>query len=386
MREVAIIGVGMTKFGELWDTPLRDLFATAAAECLEDAGVEREKVQSAYIGCMSGGLFVGQEHLASMLTDYAGLKGISATRVESACASGGAAFRAAWMEVASGMSDFVLAGGVEKMNDGADATYCLATAADQEYEVYNGVTFPGLYAMIANAHMEKYGTTPQMLAQVAVKNHANGALNPKAQFQMKITQDTVLGAVRVAEPLGLFDCSPVTDGAACVLLAPVEVAKKLGKPIVKVIGAGHATDTIALHDREDLAAIPAVGEAARRAYEMAGVGPDDIDVAEVHDCFTIAEIVCSEELGFFERGKAGQAALDGVTALDGAKPINTSGGLKSKGHPVGASGIAQICELTLQLTGRAGERQLKKKPRIALAQNMGGSGGSCTVHILEVEQ
>jgi acetyl-CoA C-acetyltransferase len=385
MRDVAVIGIGMTKFGELWDTPLRDLFAMATADCLQDAGVERSKIQSAYIGCMSGGLFVGQEHLASILTDYAGLQGIGATRVESACASGGAAFRAAWLEVASGASDFVLAGGVEKMNDGADATYCLATAADQEYEVYNGVTFPGLYAMIANAHMERYGTTPEMLASVAVKNHDNGALNPKAQFQMKIKPETVLNAVRVAEPLGLFDCSPVTDGAACVLLAPVEVARKLGKPVVKIIGSGHATDTIALHDREDFAAIPVVGEAGRRAYEMAGIGPKDVDVCEVHDCFTIAEIVCTEELGFFERGEGGQAAMKGATARDGARPINTSGGLKSKGHPVGASGVAQLYEIVTQLRGEAGDRQLKKKPRIGMAQNMGGSGGSCTVHILEVE-
>jgi len=384
MRDVAVIGIGMTKFGELWDTPLRDLFATAAADCLADAGVDRDRIQSATIGCMSGGLFAGQEHLASMLTDYAGLGGIAATRVESACASGGAAFRAAYLEVASGASDFVLAGGVEKMNDGADATYCLATAADQEYEVYNGVTFPGLYAMIATAHMDRYGTTPEMLAAVAVKNHENGFLNSNAQFRMRITPQTVLGAVRVAEPLGLFDCSPVTDGGACVLLAPVEVARELGKPIVKIIGSGHATDTIALHDRSDLAAIPVVGEAARRAYAQAGVGPDDVDFCEVHDCFTIAEIVCTEELGLFEAGQGGPAALDGVTARDGRKPVNTSGGLKSKGHPVGATGIAQICELTLQLTDRAGERQLSD-PHIGLAQNMGGSGGSCTVHILEVE-
>ncbi len=384
MRDVAVIGVGMTRFGELWDTPLRDLFAMAAADCLADAGVDRDRIQSAYIGCMSGGLFNGQEHLASILTDYAGLSGISATRVESACASGGAAFRAAWLEVASGASDFVLAAGVEKMNDGADATYCLATAADQEYEVYNGVTFPGLYAMIANAHMARYGTTREMLAAVAVKNHANGFHNPNAQFRMKITPETVLGATKVAEPLGLFDCSPVTDGAACVLLAPADVARELGKPVVRIIGSGHATDTIALHDRPDLAAIPVVGEAGRRAYAMAGIGPDDVDLCEVHDCFTIAEVVCTEELGLFERGQGGPAALDGVTARDGAKPVNPSGGLKSKGHPVGATGIAQICEVTLQLTGRAGERQVKDA-RVGLAQNMGGSGGSCTVHILEVE-
>ncbi len=384
MREVAIIGTGLTKFGELWDTPLRDLFAMAAADCIADAGVSRDQIQSAYIGCMTSGMFVAQEHLASILTDYAGLKGIAATRVESACASGGAAFRAAYLEVASGASDFVLAAGVEKMNDGADATDCLAAAADQEYEVFHGVTFPGLYAMIATAHMAKYGTTPEQLAAVAVKNHYNGARNPKAQFQMEITEQTVLGAVRVAEPLGLFDCSPVTDGGACVLLAPVEIAKKMGKPIIKIIGSGHATDTITLHDRDDFASIPVVGLAAQRAFKQAGIGIKDIDFAEVHDCFTISEIVCTEELGIFERGQGGPAAAAGETAMNGSFPINTSGGLKSKGHPVGATGVAQICEIYAQLTGQAGERQLKD-PRRGLAQNMGGSGGSCTVHILEVE-
>lgn len=385
MRDVAVIGMGLTPFGELWDTSLRDLFAMAAADCIADAGVRREQIQSAYIGCMTSGLFVGQEHLASILCDYAGLAGIAATRVESACASGGAAFRAAYLEVASGASDFVLAGGVEKMNDGADATYCLATAADQEYEAYNGVTFPGLYAMIAQAHMAKHGTTAQQLAAVAVKNHRNGAKNPKAQFPMEIDEKTVLGAVRVAEPLGLFDCSPVTDGAACVLLAPVEVARKMGKKVVRIAGSGHATDAIALHDRKDPSTIPVVGLAAGRAFKQAGLTIRDIDFCEVHDCFTIAEIVCTEELGIFERGQGGPAAAAGKTARDGEFPVNTSGGLKSKGHPVGATGIAQICELYAQLTGQAGQRQLKN-PRRGLAQNMGGSGGSCTVHILEVEK
>lgn len=385
MRDVAIIGTGITQFGELWSPPLRDLHAIAVADCLADAGIERRQVQSAWIGCMSSGLFNGQEHLASILTDYAGLAGIAATRVETACASGGAAFRAAWLEVASGASDFVLATGVEKMNDGADATYCLSTAADQEYEVYHGVTFPGLYAMIARAHMARWGTTREQLADVAVKNHRHGALNPKAQFPMEITRRTVLEAVTVASPLGLFDCSPVSDGAAAVLLAPVEVARKLGKPVVRILGSGHATDTIALHDRKDPARIPVVQAAAQRAYAMAQVGPRDIDVVEVHDCFTIAELVCLEELGFFEAGRAAAATSAGETALGGRIPVNTSGGLKSKGHPVGATGIAQIVEIHDQLAGRAGKRQVKDARR-GLAQNMGGSGGSCTVHILEVSR
>ncbi len=384
MRDVAIIGVGMTKFGELWQSPLRDLYAEAVAECLTDAGVDRAKIESAWIGCMSSGLFNHQEHLASILSDYAGFNGIAATRVESACASGGAAFRAAYLEVASGASDFVLAGGVEKMNDGADATFCLATAADQEYEVYHGVTFPGLYAMIANAHMHKHGTTYDMLAQVAVKNHKHGAKNPKAQFPVEITMETVKNAVRVAEPLGLFDCSPVTDGAAVVLLAPVEVAKDLGKPLVTIKGSGHAVDSIALHDRQDPSRIPSVNKAARKAFAQAGVTVRDIDVCEVHDCFTIAELCVLEELGFYEAGQAGPATLAGETALGGKIPVNTSGGLKSKGHPVGATGVGQIVEIYEQLSGRSGERQVKGA-RLGLTQNMGGSGGSSVVHILEVK-
>ncbi|MEN8007744.1 MAG: thiolase domain-containing protein [Candidatus Krumholzibacteriota bacterium] len=384
MRDVAVIGVGMTEFGELWQTPLRDLYAQAVNECLKDALVDRSQIQSAWIGCMSSGLFNHQEHLASILSDYAGLNGISATRVESACASGGAAFRAAYLEVASGASDFVLAGGVEKMNDGADATFCLATAADQEYEVYHGVTFPGLYAMIANAHMHKHGTTYDMLVEVAVKNHRHGAKNPKAQFPAEITADTVRNAVRVAEPLGLFDCSPVTDGAAAVLLAPVEVAKDLGKPLVTIKGSGHAVDAIALHDRRDPSRIPSVGMAAHKAFEHAGVTARDIDFCEVHDCFTIAELCCLEEIGFYEAGQAGAATLAGETALGGKLPVNTSGGLKSKGHPVGATGVGQIVEVYEQLAGRSGARQVAGA-RLGLAQNMGGSGGSSVVHILEVK-
>jgi acetyl-CoA C-acetyltransferase len=384
MRDVAIIGVGMTQFGELWKSPLRDLYAQAVAECLKDAGIERKKIESAWIGCMTSGLFNHQEHLASILSDYAGLSGIAATRVESACASGGAAFRAAYLDVASGATDFAIAGGVEKMNDGADATFCLATAADQEYEVYHGVTFPGLYAMIANAHMHKHGTTYDMLAHVAVKNHKHGAKNPRAQFPVEITLDTVKNAVRVAEPLGLFDCSPVTDGAAAILLAPVEVAKDLGKPLVTIKGSGHAVDAIALHNRQDPSRIPSVNRAARKAFVQAGVSAGDIDVVEVHDCFTIAELCCLEEIGFYEAGQAGPATLEGETALGGKIPVNTSGGLKSKGHPVGATGVAQIVEIYEQLAGRSGERQVKDA-RLGLAQNMGGSGGSSVVHILEVK-
>lgn len=383
MREVAIIGIGMNKWGELWDKSLRDIFVEAALLAIEDAGIDR--IDSMYVGCMSSGLFVEQEHLASLLADYLGMGPIPATRIESACASGGAAVRAGFIEVASGISDIVLVGGVEKMLDvsGDGATFALATAADQEYEVFNGITFPGLYAMMARVHMQKYGTTRKQLAEVAVKNHYHGSMNPLAQYPQRITVEDVLNSTMVADPLRILDCSPITDGAAAIILCPLELAKKISKkPIVKIIGSGHSTDTIALHSRNSLCDLPVVERAAEKAYKMANKKPEDIDVAEVHDCFTIAEICVIEALGLFEKGTAGKATEEGLTKLGGKIPINTSGGLKSKGHPVGATGVAQVIEITKQLRGEAGERQVKNA-KIGLTQNMGGSGGSCLVHILE---
>ncbi len=381
MREVAVIGVGMTRFGELWNSSIKDIFVKAALEAIDNAGVDH--IDSMYIGAMSSGLFVNQEHIGSLMADYLGVTPIPSTRVESACASGGIAFRQAFIEIASGMSDIVLAGGVEKMTDGADATFALASAADQEYEVYHGITFPGLYALIARAHMHKYGTTREQLAMVAVKNHENGSRNKNAQFPMKISVENVLNSTMVADPLRLLDCSPVSDGAAAVILCSMDVAKNFKGVPVKVIGSGQGTDSIALHSRKDITTLNAVVTSAKKAYEMADKKPEDIDVVEVHDCFTIAEICCTEDIGLFEKGKGGKAVEEGLTQLDGKIPVNTSGGLKSKGHPVGATGIAQIVEIYEQLTGNAGERQVKGA-KIGLAQNMGGSGGSSVVHILEV--
>jgi acetyl-CoA C-acetyltransferase len=237
--------------------------------------------------------------------------------------------------------------------------------------------------MMAVAHMAKYGTTREQLASVAVKNHRNGKLNPRAQFRMDVTVEGVIDSVKVADPLNILDCSPITDGAAAAILVPADMVKKFKRPGIKVIGSGHATDTIALHDRADMTTLAAVHGAAEQAYKMSGKGPGDIDFAEVHDCFTIAEIVVSESVGFFERGKGGPAAEAGETAIGGRIPINPSGGLKSKGHPVGATGVAQIVEVTEQLRGESGERQIKNA-KVAMAQNMGGSGGSSLVHILEV--
>ncbi len=384
MRDVAVIGVGMNKWGELWNKSHRDVFVESALLALDDANVDH--IDSMYVGCMSSGLFVGQEHIASMMADYLGQAPIPTTRVESACASGGLAIRQGFIDVASGMSDIVLVGGVEKMTDvgGNEATYALGTAADQEYEGYHGITFPGLYALIAMAHMEKYGTTREHLAMVSVKNHKNGAKNPLAQFPFEISVEDVLCSVMVADPLRILDCSPITDGGAALILCPVEKAKELGKPIVKIIGTGHATDSIALAQRKDLTWLESTFQAAQQAYAMADKKPEDIDVLEVHDCFSIAEICVTEAVGYFEKGKGGEAVEKGQTAADGEKPVNISGGLKSKGHPVGATGVAQAIEIVKQLRGEAGERQVEQA-RIGMTQNMGGSGASTLVHVFERE-
>lgn len=385
MRTVCIVGVGMSQWGEVWKQSLRDIHTDAALKAIENAKVDH--IDSMYVGCMSGGLFVGQEHLGSLLADYMGMPGLPAMRVESACASGGMAVRAAFMEVASGMSDIVMASGVEKMTDvdGDDATFALATAADQENEVFHGATFPGLYAMMAHLHMAKYGTTRDMLSAVAVKNHLNGSMNPVAQYPFKVSMEQVAKSVMVADPLHILDCSPITDGAAAVILCTEEVAKATGNPYVKILGTGAGTDTIQLAQREDLTTIKAATIAANSAFKMSGKNIDDIDFCEVHDCFTIAEIVIAESIGKFAPGKAGEAILKGETGLEGSFPMNTSGGLKSKGHPVGATGVAQVAEVYKQLTGQAeGDRQLKSSPKIGMTQNMGGSGGSSVVHIMEV--
>ena len=383
MRDVAIIGVGLTKFGELWEQSLRNLYVEAALKAMKDAGVDH--LDSMVVGSMTSGLFVGQEHLGALMADYLGQAPIPAVRVESACASGGMALRMGFLEVASGASDIVLVGGVEKMTDvgGDTATYALATASDQEWEAFNGVTFPGLYAMMAVAHMDRYKTTARQLASVAVKNHANGAKNPTAQYREEISVEDVLGSVMVADPLHILDCSPITDGAAAVILCPADEAEKLSKnKAVKILASAAATDTIALHSRKDLAALDAVARAAGIAYKQAKKEPSDIQVCEVHDCFTIAEIMSTEALGFFEKGKGGPAVEAGATSIGGKVAGNTSGGLKAKGHPVGATGVAQAIEIVQQLRGEAGDRQVPKA-RVGMTSNMGGTGASAVVHILE---
>ncbi|RXG33898.1 thiolase domain-containing protein [Methanohalophilus sp. WG1-DM] len=390
MRDVAIIGSYTTRFGEMWERSFRDIVVEAGVGALEDAGVGGESIDSMFVGNMSGGQFVEQEHIGALIADYSGLAAglhVPSTRVEAACASGGLAFRQGIQSVASGYNDIVVAAGVEKMTDvsSVGASSALAAAADREWEGMMGATFPGLYAMIARMHMQQYGTTSEQLAQVAVKNHKNGTNNPIAQYRNNITVDKVLNSIMVADPLHIFDCSPITDGAAALVLAPAEEAHKYTDTPIYVKGSGQASDTIALHDRRDITTLDASVYAAKRAYEMAGIGPDDIDVAEVHDCFTIAEICAIEDLGFVKKGQGGRFVEDGNTAIGGKIPVNTSGGLKACGHPVGATGIKQAAEIVNQLRGEAGKRQVEGA-EIGLAHNVGGSGATALVHILGRER
>jgi acetyl-CoA C-acetyltransferase len=384
MRDVAIIGVGCTEFGELWDSSFRDIFVEAGVAAIEDANLQGGKIDALYVGNMSGGRFIEQEHIGSLIADYSGLAGfhIPSTRVEAACASGGLALRQGIIAVASGYHDIVIAGGAEKMTDVdvVTTTDALAAAADREWEGVMGATFPGLYAMIARLHMHRYGTTQEQLASVAVKNHHNGTMNPKAQFQNEISIDAVLNSVMVADPLHVFDCSPITDGASAVVLAPADIAKKFTDTPIYVKASAQASGTLSLHDRPDITTLDATVAAAKRAYNMAKLTSKDIDFAEVHDCFTIAEICAIEDMGFVKKGEGGKASSEGMTAIGGKIPINTSGGLKACGHPVGATGVKQAVEIALQLRGDAGKRQINGA-EIGLTHNVGGSGGTAVIHI-----
>ena len=383
MRKVAVVGVGMGKFGERWEDGLRELSAEAGVRALEDAGISGDAIQALYIGNMSGGRFVGQEHVGALIADAMGLNPIPATRVEAACSSGGLAFREAYLAIASGEYDLVVAGGVEKMTDvlTGQATTTLGGAADQEWETFFGATFPSLYALIARRHMHEFGTTEEQMAEVAVKNHHNGAMNPFAQYQREIKLEDVMNSSPVASPLKLLDCSPITDGAAAVVLASDDLARKLTDTPVWIKASAQASDTLALHDRKSLTSLRATVEASRKAFSQAGISPRDVNVAEVHDCFTIAEILAVEDLGFVKKGEGGKAEEDEMFNLNSDISVNTSGGLKACGHPVGATGIKQVVEATLQLRGDAGKRQVDRA-ELALTHNVGGSGATAVVHIL----
>ncbi len=382
MRKVAIIGVGMTKFGENWDKSFRGMVTEAGIKAIQDANVNGEEISAGYVGTMASGSLVGQEHAGALIADYMGLNPIPITRVEGACASGSLALRQGVIAVASGLHDLVVVGGVEKMTDldTAAVSQILGGAGDQEWELFMGATFPGLYAMMARRHMYEYGTTEEMLASVAVKNHANGVYNKYAQFQREITMEQALNAKMVADPLKILDCSPISDGAAALVLAPLDSASSYSEKPIEILASEQASGTLALHDRDTLTSIKAAKIAGELAYKKAGLTPKDIDVAEVHDCFTIAEIIATEDLGFFKPGEGGPAALEGKTKIDGEVAINTSGGLKATGHPVGATGVKQACEATWQLRGDGEETQVKDV-EYALTHNVGGSGATAVVHI-----
>jgi acetyl-CoA C-acetyltransferase len=382
MRRTAIIGVGITPFGERWEEGLRDLVVEAGVKALTDAGVSGDRIGAGYVGTMASGRLIGQEHIGGLLADYMGLNPIPITRVEGACASGALALRQGLMDVASGMHDIVVVGGVEKMTELGVTTVSdiLGGAGDQEWELFLGATFPAIYALMARRHMADFGTTEEMLASVSVKNHRNGAKNKYAQFQREITMEQVLSSKVVADPLKVLDCSPITDGAAALVLAPLDIAESFTKKPIEIIASAQASDSIALHSRESLTGLKAAQIAAKKAYERAKLSPKDIDVAEVHDCFTIAEIMAIEDLGFFPKGQGGPASLEGKTALDSEIPINTSGGLKACGHPVGATGIKQAVEITWQLRGEAEGRQVKDA-HVGLSHNVGGSGATAVIHV-----
>jgi acetyl-CoA C-acetyltransferase len=383
MRPVAITGAGKTPFGAFQDRDFRSLAVEAGQKCLKNGHVSPSQVEAFYLGNFAGPSFVGQNHLAPYVSTALGIYNVPATRIEAACASGGAAFFHAFSAVASGLYDCVLVMGVEKMTSQSTArvTEILAGAGDCSGEIKAGSTFPSLFAMIARRHMYQFGTTREHLAAVAVKNHANGALNPDAHMRKVITMEQALNGRPVAEPLGLYDCSLVSDGAAAVLLMPADHARDFTNKPVRVLGIAQASDFVALDQKPDITTFPAVRRAARKAYAMAGIGPKDIQFAELHDCFTIAEIVALEDLEFVERGCGGPYEASGATARTGEKPINASGGLKSKGHPVGATGVAQLCDLFAQIRCEAGDMQLQRNS-LGLAQNLGGSGASCVVTIL----
>ncbi|MBM3136240.1 MAG: hypothetical protein FJZ89_13360 [Chloroflexi bacterium] len=411
-RGVALVGAGMCKFGAFADKASRDLFVEAFQDLRQsvDKGFDPQVIEAIYVGNYSSDLFEGQGHTAPIMADAVGLVPRPAMCIEDACASSGVALRQGVLAIASGLYDVVLVGGVERMTrlPTAEVTDTLASAGDTLYEIPAGFTFPGFYAAIATAYMHRYGMTPEHMMHVAIKNHVNGALNPKAQFNVTIPawmQSRIEAAKKkgrpvptwrdewdflhdeaanplIAWPLRLFDCSPITDGAACLLLVAAEHAREFTDKPVYIIGSGQASD-VALPERSDLTTLRSARLAAQIAYEMAGVTAQDIRLAEVHDCFTIAEIIATEDLGFFAPGSGYRMAQDGVTARHGAQPINTSGGLKSKGHPVGASGAAQAVEIWKQMRGEAGERQVAGDIPLALTHNVGGTGSTSVVHIYE---
>ncbi len=381
MRKVAVVGTGHSKFGVRSDASLRELAFESVKACVDDAKITLDDVD-AMVTSVAGDEFAFSLQPSAQVHDYIGFTPKPNFRVEGACASGSMAIRTGWMTVASGLSDLVLVVGVEKMTEvpTSVATDIMGRGGDATWEYPFGMTFPGYYAMLAQAHMAEFGTTEKHLAMVAVKNHHYGRLNPLAHMQKEVTLEKALSSFVVAHPLKLFDCSLITDGSASILLASEEKAREITSKPVWITGLGLATDTMAIGERETLTGLRATQIAAEKAYKMAGIGPPDVDVATVHDCFTIAEIVAYEDLGFCEEGDGWKLIEEGATHLGGRIPVNLDGGLKSKGHPIGATGVSMAVSITKQLRGEAGESQVRNAT-IGMTHNVGGSGQIVAVHI-----
>ncbi|MFB6142656.1 MAG: thiolase domain-containing protein [Halorientalis sp.] len=388
MSHASIAGVGMTKFGEMPERTGRDLFAEAGTTAIDDASIDRDDIDALYVGNFMGELSENQGHMGPLMAKAVGVD-VPATRVESACASGGMAVRQGLKDVRNGEADVVLVGGVERMHNmgTTGATGGLSVAADDLWEIRQGITFPGAYALMAQRYFAEHGGDREDLAHVAVKNHENAANNPLAQYQTEISVEKVLDAPPVALPMGLFDSSPITDGAAAVVLVSDEYAAEndLDAPVA-ITGTGQGTDNLALAERDSMVYTPATEDAAAEAYGDAGIGTDDVDVVEVHDCFTIAEVLALEDLGFYEEGEAVTAAREGETTADGDLPVNLSGGLKAKGHPVGATGVAQITEMTKLFRGDHVNSDAVADAEVGLTHNAGGTVASAVVHVLEVKE
>jgi acetyl-CoA C-acetyltransferase len=386
VRDVAVLGVGMTKFGELWDRSFREIGIEAGLQALVDAKLSSADLGGLYLGNMASGSLIDQEHIAPLILDYAGLGGrhLPGVRVEAGGASGALAFHQGYLAVASGLFDFVVVGGAEKLTDVPDATgnQITSASADHEWEVVFGATLPALWGLIAQRHMYQYGTTREQLARVPVQAHEMGSKNPNAHYRNKITLEQVLGAGPVAEPLGVFDCAPLSDGAAAVVLGPLETARKYTDQPIRIAGCHVACDTLAVHHRKDVTVLESTVVAARRSFDQARRAPKDVNVAEIHDAYSISALVSLEDLGFSEKGHAGAEFAAGRFAQGGEIPVNMSGGLKAQGRPFGAVGVAQVVELVRQLRGQAKERQVPNAS-VGLAQDVGGTGATSVVTVLE---
>jgi len=379
--KVAIIGAYQTKFGELWDKSLADLIFEASVGALADSRMPAKKIQIAFFGNKLGPQTTSQNHLSALVAQLLGVS-IPVIRVEAACASGGVALSQACLAIESGQYDTALVLGAEKMTDQSPAQIAQAlmgAASSQEREA--GLTFPGLYALMAGKYLNDFGAKETDLAGVSVKNHFHASLNSKAQFQFPVTIDQVMKSGEVASPLKLLDCSPITDGAAGLVLASPRFAQKRQKKNIYIRASQHFTDTLSLSKRQSFTEIPSAKKAAKKAFIQAGVEPSEVSLAEVHDCFTIAEILALEDLGFYQKGEGFLAVRNGQVKLGGTRPVNLSGGLKACGHPVGATGVKQVVELYNQLLGRAGKKQTRKA-KVGLAHNIGGTGGTAVVHII----